>query len=256
MIRKFFDRFDTYDPNKWHWQPYTYAHNSSLEEQKEWNDLYMKTRARRSNDADADKKIPDFHSAERDADQFGLREVTITDIFGLKWTGHKGTNVTIGAPDFEGHLYFDLNEIEDEDYDWVSPFDEDVGISVYSLDNPPPEDVCGKFNIGYPRFRTEWIDIVNIIDLEYHYYVENHLFKDSRIEIVYSGGQHITLYDNSFIQFVYYLKKFDKHYLLDKLYKQMNEHFEALKNSEHEEERDYYPNCTAEEYFEERIQES
>ena len=242
-VRMYFNRYNRYNPNKWIWQPYIYAHNCSFEEQREWNDLYLRCRGRRDG---KDKVIPDFTSIEKDADQFGRREVTFTDIFGLKWSGRKGAEEEVGSPDYEGHLYYwDEDDTDCEEEALVSDYDD--------YDNPPDPKVFHKFKVGYPRWRNEYIDIANIDNAEYHYFVENHLFKDSRIEIHYEGEDELlthTIYDcHDFAEFIFALQKFGKADLEKKLYSQIDEHFEALKNSEREDEREYWPGCTAEDYF-------
>ena len=158
MIRTYFNKYSRYNPEKWMWQPYTYAHNCSLEEQREWNDTYLKFRGRRDGE---DKVIPDFYSIERDANQFNMTEVTFTDIFGLKWTGKKGCQEDIGEPDYEGHLYY-----------WDEDDEEIASISDYdNYSNPPDPNIYYKFTVGYPRWRDEYIDIANVVDIEYHYYI-------------------------------------------------------------------------------------
>lgn len=245
-IRMYFNKYNRYNSNKWVWQPYIYAHNCSFEELGEWNELYLKFRARRNS---KDKVIPDFTSIEKDADQFNKREVTFTDIFGLKWSGRKGAEEEVGEPDYEGHLYY-----------WDEDDEEDASISDYdNYDNPPDPQVYHKFKVGYPRWRDEYIDIANIDDIEYHYCVENHLFKDSRIEIHYKGEPEdawLSIFDcHNFVEFAFALKKFGKDDLLKKFYSQVDKHFEGLKNSEREDEREYWPGCTAEEFFNKRISE-
>ena len=249
-VRMYFNKYNRYNSNKWVWQPYIYAHQCSLEEQNAWNDLYLRCRGRRNG---KDKVIPDFTSIEKDADQFDKREVTFTDIFGLKWSGRKGVEEEVGEPDYEGHLYY--WDEEDPDYE-----EEEVLISDYdNYDNPPDPKVFHKFKVGYPRWRTEYIDIANIDNIGYHFVIENHLFKDSRIEIHYKGEpkeKHHRIYDcHNFVEFAFALKKFGKDDLLKKLYSQIDKHFEGLKNSEREEEREYWPGCTAEEFFDKRIAE-
>ena len=245
-IRTYFSKYSRYNPNKWIWRPYTYVYSCSFEEQKEWNELYLKFRARRNGE---DKTIPDFTSIEKDAEQFGKREVTFTDIFGLKWTGRKGVEEEVGEPDYEGHLYY-----------WDEDDEEDASISDYdNYDNPPDPQIYHKFKVGYPRWRDEYIDIANIDNIEYHFVVENHLFKDSRIGIHYKGEPEDTwlpIFDcHDFVEFVFALKKFGKNDLLKKLYSQVDKHFEGLKNSEREDEREYWPGCTAEEFFDKKITE-
>ena len=256
MIRKYFSGYNVYNPNKWTWIPYTYARTCSLEEQSKWNELYLKTRARFSNatSGNPDITVPDFYSVERDADQFGMTEVTITDIFGLKWYGRKGKDEYVSYPDYEGHLYFLKRESDDEDYD-----EEPYSVSTeYTFNNPPDPKVFERFHRGhYQNNRYEWWDIANITDVNYRYVVENHLFKDSRINFVYEGNNVTSenpenieyVYDDCMFPFIAALEKFGKKELFDKIMKQMNEHFEALKNSDREEEREYWPGKTAEEYY-------
>ena len=95
-IRRYYNNYVKYFPEKWEWRPYV----GSIEEQTEWNKIYMATRARRSNSfyKNSDLNPPDFYSLERDAEQFGLHEYEFTDTFGLKWVGHKGTHKYVGAP--------------------------------------------------------------------------------------------------------------------------------------------------------------
>ena len=239
-IREYFNKYNRYNPNKWVWQPYIYAHNCSLEEQREWNDLYLRFRGRRNG---KDKIISDFSSIEKDADQFGRREVTFTDIFGLKWSGRKGAEEEIDEPDYEGHLYYwDDDDIDCEEEALVSDYD--------AYDNQPNKDVYFRFKVGYPRWRDEWIDIKNIKSIQYFYVVENHLFKDTRLTLTYDNDEKVDLFDShNYNDVVKAFKKFGRTDLLEELYKSVNEHFDALKNSEREENREYWPGCTAEEYF-------
>ena len=88
-----------------------------------------------------------------------------------------------------------------------------------------------------------------ITDINYKYFVENHLFKDSIITIYYSEFESEDIYEHDFSYFIAALAKFKKFDLLKKLMNSINEHFEALKNSEREEDRKYYPNVTSWEYF-------
>lgn len=241
MVRVYFDKYVRYNSEKWVWKPYIYANDCSLEEQNEWNELYLKTRGRRD---DNDKVMPDFYSIERDADQFDLREVTFTDIFGLKWSGKKGKTETIDAPDYYGSLYY-----------WDTDDDGKPYISDYNTtNNLPDSSIYYMFNVGHPKYRKEWIDIANIVDIEYHYFIENHLFKDSKITVFYPDDSLVTIYDSHGIsEFAYALKKFGKEGLYSKLCDKVNEHFLGLKNSPYEEDKKYFPGCSAEEYFEKRF---
>ena len=239
-IRKYFDKYVYYNPDKWIWSPYYHAKCGSFKEQEDWNELYRKTRMRKSTCEggqykDNDIMPPDFYSQERDAALFGMSEYTMTDTFGLKWYGKKGAYVTRGAPDYEGHLYY--RDLDDE---------EEINISDYCDDNPPDPKVFKKFKTSD---RREWIDIANVTDLEYHYIVDNHLFKDTYIKLIYNENESLCLYDGSYNTLVEALIELNKADLLNKLFKGMNEHFDKLKNSDREEEREFWPGKTAEEYF-------
>ena len=152
----------------------------------------MATRARRSNSIykNNDLNPPDFYSLERDAEQFGLHEYEFTDTFGLKWIGHKGTHKYVGAPDYEGHLYYDSIDCEDE-----------AEISeIYSeFENPPESDVYQLFE---GASRNEWIDIKNLVAATYHYVVENHLFKDTYIDLFYEDGHLERIYEEYYRTFI------------------------------------------------------
>lgn len=235
-IRRYYNNYVKYFPEKWQWSPYI---SSSIEEQEKWNKTYLATRARRSNSVykNNDLNPPDFYSLERDAEQFGLHEYEFTDTFGLKWVGHKGTHEYVGAPDYEGHLYYDSIDCEDE-----------AEISeIYSeFENPPESDVYQLFE---GSSRNEWIDIKNLVAATYHYVVENHLFKDTYIDLAYGEGQHERIYEEHYKAFVNALIKFNKLEILQRLFTMMDEHFEKLKNSDRKDERAYWPGMTAAEYF-------
>jgi hypothetical protein len=234
-IRKYYDSYVKYFPEKWEWRPYV----GTPEEQSEWNKIYLATRARKSKSfyKNDDLSIPDFYSLERDAEQFELDYYEFTDTFGLKWEGRKGIYKLVGAPDYEGHLYYDS-------------FDgEDVEISEYNdNDNPPDPDVYQCFDSSY-HSRREWIDIKNIVAATYHYVVENHLFKDTYIDIAYGEGQHERIYEDHYRTFINALTKFNKLEILQNIFTAMDEHFEKLKNSDREDERAYWPGMKANEYF-------
>lgn len=235
-IRRYYNNYVKYFPEKWQWSPYI---SSSIEEQEKWNKTYLATRARRSNSVykNNDLNPPDFYSLERDAEQFGLHEYEFTDTFGLKWVGHKGTHEYVGASDYEGHLYYDSIDCEDE-----------AEISeIYSeFENPPESDVYQLFE---GSSRNEWIDIKNLVAATYHYVVENHLFKDTYIDLAYGEGQHERIYEEHYKTFVNALIKFNKLEILQRLFTMMDEHFEKLKNSDRKDERAYWPGMTAAEYF-------
>lgn len=234
-IRRYYNNYVKYFPEKWQWSPYI---SSSIEEQEKWNKTYLATRARRSNSVykNNDLNPPDFYSLERDAEQFGLHEYEFTDTFGLKWVGHKGTHKYVGAPDYEGHLYYD--GIDDEDAEISEIYSE--------FENPPESDVYQLF-VGLSR--NEWIDIKNLVAATYHYVVENHLFKDTYIDLDYGEGQHERIYEEYYRTFINALTKFNKLEILQSIFTKMDEHFEKLKNSDREDERAYWPGMKANEYF-------
>lgn len=235
-IRRYYNNYVKYFPEQWQWSPYI---SSSIEEQEKWNKTYLATRARRSTSIykNNDLNPPDFHSLERDAEQFGLRSYEFTDTFGLKWVGRKGVHKYVGAPDYEGHLYYD--SIDDEDEAEVS--------EIYSeFENPPESDVYQLFE---GSSRNEWIDIKNLVAVTYHYVVENHLFKDTYIDLAYGEGQRERIYEEHYRTFIIALIKFNKLEILQCLFTVMDEHFEKLKNSDREDERAYWPGMTAAEYF-------
>lgn len=235
-IRKYYNSYVKYFPEKWEWRPYV----GSIEEQEKWNKTYLATRARRWTNScheNNDLNPPDFYSLERDAEQFGLNSYEFTDTFGLKWIGRKGTHKYVGAPDYEGHLYYD--SINDDNEAEIS--------EIYSeFENPPESDVYQFFE-GFSS--NEWIDIKNLTAATYHYVVENHLFKDTYIDLIYDEGQHERIYEEHYKTFINALIKFNKLEILQRLFTAMDEHFEKLKNSDREDERAYWPGMKANEYF-------
>ena len=240
-VRVYFDRYQKFDPNKWVWSPYS----GSSSEQEEWNQIYRETRMRRSPDKDINP--PDFTSLEKDAEQFDLLEYTFTDTFGLKWCGRKGAMKEYGPPDYEGHLYYFVKN------GWNDNDEGEYEVSEFTEDNPPDPKVYFAFPKNHWG-QKEWIDIKNIVKIKYHYVVENHLFKDTYIELFYNP--HFEFLDfqsflggDNYDELVIALKQFGREDLLKSLFEQMDKHFNGLKNSEHEDERKYWPGKTAAEYF-------
>lgn len=232
-IREYVDDYLKYYPEKWSWK---------LKDSIEQHDLYMSTRARRCKDyrtgGNADL-LPDFYSIERDAAQFGKREVEWTDFFGLVWKGRKGVFAMAGAPNYQGNLYF---------YDKEEAWDDDgycVSDSYDAYDNQPPEDV---YTGVVQRGVTHWIDTVNVADVNYKYIVNNHLFKDTYVELIYEDGEIINVYDD-YKELITGLLKCGKDELVKKILKSMNEHFIKLRDSDRDEIREFYPGKTAEEMF-------
>ena len=233
MIREYVEDYVKYFPDKWSWD---------LKNSPDQHELYMRTRARRSKDSIGKNYdlLPDFYSIERDAGQFELDHVEWTDFFGLTWIGKKGVHAYAGAPNYEGNLYYynkDENECDEEGFSITYDYD--------AYENQPPEDVYTKINL---RGIYHWIDTANVVDVSYKYIVENHLFKDTHIDLIYEDGEKLTVY-SEYDELIKGLLKHDKKNLVTKIFDSMNEHFIKLRDSDREEEREFYPGKTAEEMF-------
>jgi len=231
LIREFFDDYCKYYPNRWSW---------SLSNDDGQNDLYLRTRARKSDHWYKNKDLlPDFYSIERDADQFGLCRVKWTDFFGLIWEGEKGTLAMVGAPDYNGSLYYydENDEYSDDGYCISDEYD--------SYKNTPPNDIYTKVNW---RSVNHWIDTANVCDVKYKYIVNNHLFKDTYIKLNYEDGESITVYDD-YQKLISGMLGQGKKSLVNQILDGMNEHFIKLRDSDREEERNFFPGKTAEEMF-------
>jgi hypothetical protein len=231
VIREYVDDYIKYYPERWRW---------SLKNSYEQNELYMATRARRSKEMFKNNDLlPDFYSIERDAAQFGLSFVEWTDFFGLIWQGKKGVLAYAGAPDYKGSLYY---------YDPDDEYDEPgYRISEYydAYKDQPPSEVYTRITL---RGINRWIDTKNIVDIGYSYIVENHLFKDTHVDLIYEDGEKLTVY-SEYTDLIKGLIKHGKKPLVKKVFKTMNEHFIKLRDSDREEERKFYPGMTAEEMF-------
>lgn len=230
-IREYVDDYIKYYPERWQWR---------LKNSNEQNELYIATRARRSKEIYQNNDLlPDFYSIERDAARFGLRSVEWTDFFGLIWEGKKGIHAYVGAPNYKGSLYYYES---DDEYD-----EPGYRISEYydAYKQQPPIDVYTHITT---RGINRWIDTINVVDIRYSYIVENHLFKDTHIDLIYSGGEELTVY-SEYTDLIKGLLKHGKKSLVRKVFKAMNEHFNKLRDSDREEEREFYPGKTAEEFF-------
>ena len=230
-IREYVDDYVEYYPERWRWR---------LKNGYEQNEIYMATRARRSKEMYKNNDLlPDFYSIERDAAQFGLSSVKWTDFFGLIWEGKKGVHAYAGAPDYKGSLYY---------YDPDDEYDEPgYRISEYydAYEHQPPSDIYSRITShGINR----WIDTKNVLDIRYCYIVENHLFKDTHIDLIYKDGEILTVY-SEYKDLINGLLRHGKKSLIKKVFKTMNEHFAKLRDSDREEEREFYPGKTAEEMF-------
>lgn len=236
IIREYVNDYVKYYPERWRW---------SLKNPNEQNERYLQTRARRSLDNWGTNYdlLPDFYSIERDAAQFDFRHVEWTDFFGLTWEGEKGVHAMAGAPNYQGNLYY---YVEDEDYFEARYCVSDV-FDAYN--NQPPSDIYSK--IQWSGI-IHWIDTANACDIRYKYIVNNHLFKDTYVELIYEDGESQRVYDDykPLIDGLYRQNRMD---LIGKVLDAMNEHFIKLRDSESEEIRKFYPNKTAEEMFLEDI---
>ncbi len=231
IIREYRDDYVKYYPERWRWR---------LKNSIEQNELYMATRARRSKDTYQNNDLlPDFYSIERDAAQFELSSVEWTDFFGLIWEGRKGVHAYAGAPDYKGSLYY---------YDPDDEYDEPgyrISEQYDAYKNQPPLDTYTRItSCGINR----WIDTKNVTDINYSYIVENHLFKDTHIDLIYKDGEKLTIH-SEYTDLIKGLLRHRKKSLVKKVFKTMNEHFNKLRDSDREEERKFYPGKTAEEMF-------
>lgn len=238
-IRRYFNDYYKWFPEKWSWKLKDIEGNSQK---------YMKYRARKCSAYKDNDLYPFFDSIEKDANQFDMKNVEFTDIFGIVWCGKKGIHRSVGDADYDQHLYYIPNE--DEYYE-----EGEVEVSDEWTQNKLPEgfDKNGCY---------DYIDIKNIKNLEYHWILENHLFKDSSVTITYDDTElkkdkrsydyknNKEIYEvYSIIDLAISLIKFNKTELYDKLCKEVDKHFLALKNSKHNDEIAFWPKMTADEYF-------
>ena len=252
MIHEYYNNITVFRKDKWTW---------NLSNKKGNHELYIKHRARRAlRERDYYKNcdiLPDFTSIEADANYFGRTSATFTDIFGIEWEGSRGVYESLGSPDYEGHLYY--YDEEEDDYSVTDEYD--------SFENKPSADVFTEItdNYGYKK----WVDIKNIKEIKYHYITWNHLFKDTWFEFTYADDyiEEEILEDGRFVHTGKLIE--NKHQihsnadyhkllrdiervrpdLLPDLLATINKHFCELRDSDKEECRAFYPNCTAEEYF-------
>ena len=233
-IREYVDDYSKYYPEKWSWK---------LKDSIEQHELYMSTRARRCKDyrtgGNADL-LPDFYSIERDATQFELEHVVWTDFFGLEWEGEKGLVANAGAPDFKGSLYYyspNDDYADEEGYRISDEYD--------AYGNQPPAETYTMLSF---RGVDHWIDTANVKDATYKYLVDNHLFKDTYIELIYEDGEKINIFGD-YKELITGLLHCGNEKLVKKILKSMNEHFIKLRDSDRDEIREFYPGKTAEEMF-------
>ena len=238
MIRQYHSDYVRYFPEEWRW---------ALRNTDEDRELFRKYRMRCSGPFYKDNdKYPFFDSIEKDANQFGFRRVVFTDIFGMHWEGEKGCHHYVGEPDYEQHLYY-----WDEEYEQMDVSDE------YTQKNLPE----GFAKIG----SYNYYDIKNIVDLKYHWILENHLFKDSHVTVSYDANIKLLeeKWDESYpehadimriydiVDFALALIDFGKNALYQKLCEEVDVHLLALRDSPHSDERSFWPGKSADEYFKE-----
>lgn len=242
-VRLFFGDYVKWFPEEWKWE-------LADEESRK---LYMKFRARRGDMYHGGDKTPFFDSIEKDANQFGRTHVEFTDIFGIRWEGTKGLHRYVGDADYEQHMYY-------RDSDGDCDGDED-GICVSD------EVTADKLPYGYAKLShmgvLEFVDVADVVDVDYRYVVENHLFKDSSAVLSYNGplrGDEDCgdFKDTLRVWDIHGIAKGLKNYKPDlyrKFLAKVDEHFKALQNSKREEERVFAPTdgngkfLTASEYF-------
>ena len=238
MIRHYRSDYLDYFPEEWTW---------SLKNTKEDRKLYRRYRMRHSNPWYKDNdKLPFFDSIEKDANQFGFDRVEFVDIFGIHWEGEKGCHHYVGEPDFEQHLYY-----------WDDEEKKMLVSDLYTQSNLP---------VGFARIgENTYYDVINIVNLKYHWILENHLFKDSHVTVSYD--QNVILLDDEWDEkypkgadietifditdFAIALMDFNKDALYQKLCEEVDVHLLALRDSPHSDERAFWPGKTADEYFRE-----
>lgn len=221
-IHEYMSAYPYFDENKWNW---------SIANPSKDNSLFMRYRARKDKNHRNMDKFPFFDSIEKDANQFGLRECTFTDIFGITWLGLKGCHCIAGDPDYEQHLYY-----YDEENDEYLVSDE------YTQTNPPKDFV----ELHNPNW-TSWVDVASIKSLEYKWVKDNnHLFKDSVFHAEYEDGCKNSFYDIIGFMRGIATRRPD---LYEQMLVEIDKHFENLRDSKHEEVREFWPGMTAREYF-------
>lgn len=234
-VREYVDDYIKYYPERWRW---------NLKNSNDQANLYMSTRARRCKEINQNNDLlPDFYSIERDAAQFELSHVEWTDFFGLTWEGKKGILGYAGAPNYKGSLYY-----YNPDDDYGEPgYCTSEEYDAYS--QLPPIDIYTRINV---RGINRWVDTANVVDIRYKYIVNNHLFKDTHIELVYREGDELTVFSD-YENLINGLLEHGKKDLVKIVFETMNEHFIKLRDSEREEVRALYPGKTAEEMFLENL---
>lgn len=161
-------------------------------------------------------------------------------LFGLVWEGKKGIIAAAGASDFKGSLYYynpNDDYADEEGYCISDEYD--------AYGSQPPTETYTMLTFGGV---DHWIDTANVKDGTYKYVVDNHLFKDTHIELLYEDNEKIYVFDD-YKNLITGLLNCGNEKLVKKILKSMNEHFIKLRDSDREEIREFYPGETAEEMF-------
>ena len=153
--------------------------------------------------------------------------------------GRKGVHAYVGAPDYKGSLYYYISDGENEEPGYR------VSDNYDAYEHQPPLEIYTRIT---SRGVNRWIDTKNVVDVRYSYVIENHLFKDTHIDLIYKDGEKLTVY-SEYTDLINGLLRHSKKLLVKKVFTTMNEHFTKLRDSEREEERKFYPGKTAEEMF-------
>lgn len=222
IITHYYDTYHRFDPEAWTW--------------KCENESFSEYRGRATGDI-----LPDFYDVERDANRFKMNKVQFIDIFGLTWNGKKGNLVNVGSPDVQGHLYYD-RERANEDSDATPEISE-----KYTIYNPP-KGYIGIYDSGVKI----WVNFKDIKDAVYMYYVNNHLFKDSRLHLCYDGQDYDVYCIETFIRSLIHNLGIDNPIVV-KILTEMDKHFTALKNSEDPSIKKFWPGMSSFEYFKENV---
>lgn len=238
IIRIYMDEFTYYDKTKFHWDIHKDPYNN-----------FRNYRMRKLPDEDI---MPDFSLIEKDAIRFNMYDITFTDILGIEWIGKRGVLVYSGAPDYEQHLYYFLDDANDCSDDIFGNY---LVSEKYTRDNYP------SFKEGYIRMKKHhergysYYYIKDFIGINYEYHICNHLFKYTNIKINFKNDNNCEkelLFGNdgkNYLEILKYLNYISRRDLINKIYCQMNEHFDKLRKSDKEEEREFAPNKRAEEIF-------
>lgn len=225
-IHRFQTDYIEYNPFKWRWE---------IINEKTNIEKYEKFRARYSPAHTSADIWPDFLSIEKDADNLRMSRVEWTDICGIRWYGEKGINTFAGTPDGIGSLYYMTC---DEDGEMRM----NVSDEYATLGKLPPVSEYFSYTT---RGITHYVDYKDIAGVEYQYVVNNHIFKDTSIVINYKDGDTERIFDAAYDEFIKVLKDHNETDLLDKIFAEMDVHFDKMRKSESYVIRDTAPKYDA-----------